>query len=69
MFVADLIAERSFYEIAKKKVETSGALLRPDAIHDRIQRDANELSKKFGDKLHQALVDQNLIIEAKETIS
>ena len=69
VLVADLIAERSFYEIAKKKVETSGALLRPASKHDRIQRDANELSKNYGDKLHQALVDQNLIKEAKETIS
>ena len=68
VLVADLVAERCFYEIAKKKVETSGATLRPEAIPDRIQRDAHELSRKYGKKVHEALVDQRLIEEAKSII-
>lgn len=65
VLLADLVAERCFYEIAKKKVETSGATFRPEAIPDRIQRDAHELSRKYGKKVHEALVDQRLIEEAK----
>lgn len=68
VLVADLVAERCFYEIARKKVETSGALINPAGKHDAIQRDANELSRKFGDKLHKALVDQKLVEEAKSLI-
>lgn len=65
VLIADLVAERCFYEIAKKKVESSGATLRPEAIPDRIQRDAFELSRKYGKKLHEALVDQNLVKESR----
>lgn len=65
VFLADLIAERCFYEIAKKKVESSGVTLRPEAIRDRIQRDAFDLSRKYGKKVHEALVDQNLLNEYK----
>ena len=65
VLIADLVAEKCFYEIAKKKVAQSKALIRAEAKTDRIQRDAYELSKKYGKKLHEALVDQNLIEDAK----
>ena len=65
VFVADLIAETCFHAIARKKVESSGVVLRPEAIPDRIQRDAYELSRKYGKKLHEALVDQKLIEVAR----
>lgn len=64
VLVADLVAERCFYVIAEKKVELSG-VIRPEAVRDKIQLHANELSKKFGKKLHEALVDQKLIEDAK----
>ena len=64
VLIADLVAERCFHEIAKKKVEW-GVALRPEAVPDRIQRDAYELSRKYGKKLHEALVDQKLIEDAK----
>jgi hypothetical protein len=69
VFLADLVAERCFFEIAKRKVESSGVTLRPEAIHDRIQRDAFELSRKYSKKVHEALVDQNLLKETKINIS
>jgi len=65
VFVADLLAERCFFEIARKKVESSGLIIRPEAIRDRIQRDAQELSRKYGKRLHEALVDQNLVNESR----
>jgi len=67
--IADLVAERCFYEIAKKKVLNSGAVIRPEAVQDRIQRDAFELSRKYGRKLHEVLVDQNLLTQAKSLVN
>ncbi|MEW6355183.1 MAG: ATP-binding protein [Planctomycetota bacterium] len=64
ILIADLVAERCFYEIAQMKVQKSGAVIRPEAIYDRIQRDAYELSKKYGKKVHQALVDQKMLQDA-----
>ncbi|MCK9399801.1 MAG: hypothetical protein M0Q51_07365 [Bacteroidales bacterium] len=64
VLIADLVSERCFHEIAKKKVEMSGAL-NPRHIYDLIQRNANELSKKHGKKVHESLVDQKLVKEAK----
>ena len=69
VLVADLVAERCFYEIAKRKVASSGVTLRPEAIPDRIQRDALGLSQKYGKKVHEALVDQNLLRESKNKIA
>jgi len=66
VFVADLVAERCFYEIARRKVEVGGALL-PGSQHDRIQRDAFELSGKYGRKVHEALVDQGLLKSSRNT--
>jgi len=65
VFIADLLAERCFFEIARKKVESSGVIVRPEAIRDRIQRDAQELSRKYGTKVHKALVDQNLVNQSR----
>lgn len=66
VLVADLLAERCFLEIARKKVESSGAIIRTEAKPDRIQRDAQELSLKYGKKVHEALVDQNLVNESRK---
>ncbi|MFH0989225.1 MAG: hypothetical protein V1799_04315 [bacterium] len=68
VLIADLVAERCFYEIAKKKVETSGVLLRPDAKADKVQFYNYELSKKYGRRIHEALVDQNLLVESKNLL-
>jgi hypothetical protein len=57
VLVADLVAERCFHEIAKKKAEASGALA-PEAIPDRIRSYQFALSKKYGKKVHELLVDQ-----------
>lgn len=65
VLIADLVAERCFYEIAKKKVGASGAALRPETVPDRIQRDAYELSKKYGKKVHEILVDQEILNNTK----
>ena len=68
VFLADLIAERCFFEIAKSKVQSSGATLRPQAVPDRIQRDAADLSRRFGKKVHEALVDQNLLDQSRSLL-
>jgi hypothetical protein len=49
----------------RKKVESSGAIIRPEAKQDRIQRDAQELSLKYGKKVHEALVDQKLVNDSR----
>jgi hypothetical protein len=62
VLVADLVAERCFYEMAKCKVGTRvGVTLGPQAVPDRIQRDARELSCKYGKLVHEALVDEALV--------
>ena len=66
VLIADLVAERCFQEIARHKAETSGVMIRPEGLHDRIQRDAFEFSKKYGRKVHEALVDQNLLRESRK---
>ena len=67
VLVADLVAERCFYEMARRMVESrKGVTLGPAAVPDRIQRDAQELSRKYGKRVHEALVDQDLIIEARK---
>ena len=68
VFIADLVAERCFFEIARKKVESSGTLLRPEAKADRVQLYTYELSKKYGRRIHEALVDQSLLAESKSKV-
>lgn len=63
VLIADLVAETCFNEIAKKKVEVSGSVINLAAIYERIQRDSFMLSKKYGKKVHQALVDQKMLKE------
>ena len=59
VLVADLIAERCFFEMARaKKREVA---ISPEALPERIQRDAQELSKKYGMRVHEALVDPILV--------
>ena len=61
IFLADLVAERCFYEIARKKVDSDSALIRPEGRFDKIQSESYKLSRKHGKKVHELLVDQNLI--------
>jgi hypothetical protein len=63
VFIADLVAERCFYEIAKKKVDNSGVLIRQETRYDKIQNATYALSKKYGKKVHEVLVDQKLLSE------
>lgn len=66
VFIADLIAEQCFHAIAMKKVETTdAALIDPHFKADEIQRRTNELSSKYGKKVHEALVNQALLEEAE----
>lgn len=67
IIIADLVAERCFYEIAKKRVENE-ALARPEAKEAKIQQVAYELSKKYGRRIHEALVDQNILNESKKEL-
>jgi len=61
---ADLIAERCFYETARAKKRD--VALSPEALPERIQRDAQELSRKHGMRVHKALVDQRLVQKDKD---
>jgi hypothetical protein len=65
VLVADMVAERCFREIARAKAERSGAAITPEGLRELIERDANELARKYGSKIHQALVDQDLLKVAK----
>lgn len=64
VLVADLVAERCFLEIAKKKAE-SASVVRAGAVHDLIQRYSFELSRKYGKKVHEHLVDQEALKKSK----
>jgi len=68
VFVADLVAERCFYEIAKKKVDSSSALIRPETRLDKIQSEAYILSRKYGKRVHEILVEQVLITESRRCL-
>ncbi len=65
VLVADLVAERCFYEIARKKVESSESLINPGAKRDKIELFSQELSKKYGRRVHEALVDQSLLSQSR----
>jgi len=68
VLIADLVAERCFYEISKKKVDSSGALIRLEARPDKIQSEAYVLSRKYGKQVHEALVDQDLVKDSRTSI-
>lgn len=59
ILIADIVSEKCFFEIARKKSENM-VLINPDGAFERIQGLTYELSKKYGKKVHQALVDQSL---------
>ena len=67
VFIADLVAERCFFEIARRRV-ANDPLIRPEAKADKIQRYAYEFSKKYGRRIHEALVDQTQLSKSKFTI-
>lgn len=68
VLIADLVAERCFYEIARRKVDAR-ALLNPEARAEAVQKEAYDFSRKFGKKVHEVLVDQNLLKQAKSPIN
>lgn len=68
VLVADLVSERCFYEIARKRVESGAVLISPQSKFERIQRDARDFSKKYGKKVHEALVAKELVEEDKRAI-
>lgn len=59
VLIADLIAERCFFEVARAKKRD--VAISPEALPERIQRDAQELSRKYGARVHKALVDPVLV--------
>jgi hypothetical protein len=65
VFTADIVAEKCFYEIAKKKVDSSASLIRAEARLDKIQKETYVLSKKYGEKVHEILVDQDMLKESR----
>jgi hypothetical protein len=66
VLIADLVAETCFLEIAKKKVENRGVVITPAGLSAKIQNEAFKLSQKYGKRVHEALVDQTLLNEAKK---
>jgi len=59
VLVADLIAERCFFETARLKKRD--VAISPEALPDRIRNEAQELSRKHGLRVHKALVDPALL--------
>lgn len=59
VLIADLIAERGFFEMVRAKKRD--VAISPEALPERIQRDAQELSRKHGVRVHKALVDPILV--------
>lgn len=59
VLIADLIAERGFFEMARAKKRD--VAISPEALPERMQRDAQELSRKHGVRVHKALVDPILV--------
>jgi hypothetical protein len=70
VLIADLVAERCFLEVARQKVDRSGAVLGPgEARTARIESEAQQLSKKHGHRVHRALVDQTLLQQDRGTVA
>ena len=65
VLIADIVAEKCFSEIAKKKIKSKEALIRPEALPDATQKEAYTLSKKYGKKVHELLVDQDMLKESR----
>lgn len=65
VLIADLVAEQCFYEIAKKQIESREALIRAEGIADAIKSSAYDFSRRYGKKIHEILVDQDLVKQTK----
>ncbi|GEM_PF-758092 len=59
VFMAEMIAERCFLEMARAR--NRDAALSPEAAQEKTRRDALELSRKYGARVHKALVDPDLM--------
>ncbi|MEK0338143.1 MAG: hypothetical protein QQN41_11985, partial [Nitrosopumilus sp.] len=64
--IADLLAEQCFHQIAKQKIEKGSVVVSAKNTPYLIERDKNELSFRFGKKLHKAFVDQQLLKEQQK---
>lgn len=60
VFLANLIAEKCFSEIAKKKSEKA-AIIKASSINEWIQRETLKITNQYGRKIHEALIDQDLL--------
>jgi hypothetical protein len=67
VFVADIVSETCFKEIARRKVER-GALITTSGKQEKINMESSILSKKYGYKLHQILVDQDILMKDQSKI-
>jgi hypothetical protein len=61
VLIADLVAERCFFEIAKAKVDRGVALGSGEQRMEKIRGVAEMLSKKHGHTIHAEMVDKDLI--------
>lgn len=63
IYVAEIIAEKCFWEMSKRKIDNSGIMIStsPESFMEKVLLEANTLSKKYGAKLHESLVDQLLL--------
>jgi hypothetical protein len=66
VLLADLIAERCFFEMARAKKRD--VAISPEALPERIQHDAREFSKRYGLRVHKALVDATLVQKDQATL-
>lgn len=65
VLIADIVSEQCFLTIAQKVVDKSGVLLEPSQKFFKIQQKTYELSKKYGEKIHKILVNQDLLNKTK----
>lgn len=66
ILIADLIAERCFFEMARAKKRDIAISF--EALQAKIQSEAQEFSKKYGLRVHKALVDQTLLQKDQSAI-
>ena len=61
IYIANLVMDRYFNQLAFKTIEKSGTVLSEINRHDAVQRKANEMMKLHGEKLLSILVDKKLM--------
>jgi hypothetical protein len=61
VLIADMVAERCFFEIARAKVDRGVALGSGEQRIEKIRGIAEMLSKKYGHTIHSQMVDNDLV--------